>query len=180
MLKRFTIYVCTGLLMVSCYTFNKPKKPKHLISKSEMVNILIDLKLVISANGVNKKILENHGIYSEDYIYKKHNIDSLQFALSNNYYAYYVEDYDGIYAKVKDSLEALSKIYKELEAKELIEKRIKDSLNLIIKKDSISNFKIRDSIKALNRKDSVRGFKLKPKFKKGLIKPVSEKDFQPQ
>ena len=82
-----------------------------------MINIIIDLKLIASSNGSNKRILEDNGVYSDDYIYKKYHIDSLTFASNNNYYSFYINDYEAIYNKVKDSLEALNEFYKELEKK---------------------------------------------------------------
>ena len=62
MFKRFIIYLFACLLMVSCYNISKPEKPKHLLSKKEMVNIIIDLRLLASANGSNQIILTNKGI----------------------------------------------------------------------------------------------------------------------
>ena len=58
--------------MLSCYSFQKPDKPKHLISKKEMVNIILDLRLLASANGSNQKILQEKGAYSEDYVFEKY------------------------------------------------------------------------------------------------------------
>ncbi len=177
MLKRFFTYMFLGFLAVSCYTMNKPEKPKHLISKKEMVNIIIDLKLISSSNGANKKILENKNIYSDDYVYKKYDIDSATFALSNNYYAFYVKDYDEIYTKVKDSLEELSQFYTKLEETELKEKKKQDSINAVRKKDSINNLlKPKASLKEKLEKDSILNPNLKNKTKpKKLITPVSDK-----
>ena len=180
MLKRFLLYMFSGLLLVSCYTFNKPDKPKHLISKKEMINIIIDLKLLASSSGSNKKILEDHGVYSVDYIYKKYHIDSSTFASNNNYYAYYIDDYDAIYTKVSDSLNELSKFYKELEDKEFKEKIVRDSINFLRKKDSLNLLKKKDSLKLLKKDDSILGVNLKDKIKPKLIEPVSDKAAQSQ
>lgn len=94
-----------------------------------MVNILIDLKLIASVTGGDDvKVLDSNNVQSQKYIYKKYNIDSTQFAMSNNYYAFHINDYEAIYTKVKDSLEALSRFYEDLELKELKERRTKDSI----------------------------------------------------
>ena len=163
MLKKFIPYAIVLLFVVSCYKFKEPEKPKNLISKTDMVNILIDLKLIASVTSTNDiKILDSANIKSENYIYKKYHIDSTQFALSNNYYAFHLEEYDDIYKKVKDSLEALSAFYEALEQAELKEQRTKDSLNLLVNKDSI---------KDINPKTD---------SKKGLIKPVSDTDSPPE
>ena len=180
MLKRFLLHIVSGILMVSCYTFNKPDKPKHLLSKKEMVNIIMDLKLLASSNGSNRKILEDNGIYSDDYVYKKYHIDSLTFASNNAYYSYYINDYEAIYKKVKDSLEALNEFYKELDKEELREKRKQDSISALRKKDSINNLITRDSIKLQITHDSIRQLKLKGKPKPKLIEPVSDKAVQSQ
>tara|TARA_R110002167_G_scaffold6744_5_gene31825 strand:+ start:1784 stop:2326 length:543 start_codon:yes stop_codon:yes gene_type:complete len=180
MFKRISIYIGIAFMMFSCYNANKPKKPNHLINKNEMVNIIIDLKLLASANGANQKILENHGIYSANYIYKRYKTDSLTFALSNDYYAYYVDDYEEIYTKVQDSLETLNEFYKALGIQEEIEKRKKDSIEAIIKKDTLIAQKTRDSLKFLLKKDTLIGNKLKKSVKPKLIKPVLKTDLQSQ
>ena len=68
-------------------------------------------------------------------IWQKYNIDSLTFALNNNYYAFYINDYEEIYNKVKDSLTLLKTTYDELllqeEAEAKKKLKIKDSLKLI-------------------------------------------------
>ncbi|WP_100610184.1 DUF4296 domain-containing protein [Confluentibacter lentus] len=158
MLKKFIPYTIVLLFVVSCYQFKEPEKPKNLISKAEMVNILIDLKLIASVTaGDDIKVLDSNNVQSEKYIYKKYNIDSTQFALSNNYYAYHLEDYEEIYTKVKDSLEALSSFYEALELKELKDQRTKDSLQSLMDKDSIE---------AISTKTDIKG---------KLIKPISDR-----
>jgi hypothetical protein len=174
MFKQLIIYICLIFLMVSCYNNNKPQKPSHLLSKKEMINIIMDLRLLASANGSNQILLKNKGIYSEAYVYEKYKIDSLTFAQSNNYYAYYVEDYDEIYNKVKDSLDGLKKFYDEILLKEEAEIKRKDSINRIKIKDSINRLKKEDSLKLLNIKDTLIDIKLKKKVTPKLIEPVSD------
>ncbi|PKQ44909.1 DUF4296 domain-containing protein [Confluentibacter flavum] len=162
MLKKLIPYIIVLLFVVSCYKFKEPEKPKNLISKADMVNILIDLKLIASITAANDiKVLDSSNVQSEKYIYKKYNIDSIQFALSNNYYAYHLEEYEDIYTKVKDSLEALSSFYDALELKELDEQRTKDSL------------------KSLAKNDSIKEINAKEEMKRRLIKPVSDTDSLP-
>lgn len=177
-------------MATSCYQYSKPKKPKDLISKEQMINILIDIKLLTSANGKNKKILEDNSLSPESYIYKKYKIDSLRFANSNSYYAYYVEEYNDIYSQIKDSLGNLQNVLKDIEKKEEEEKEAKkrrDSIKAAKKKskDSLMPLKHRDSIKLVRdslkivskEKDSLYKIKVK-KLKEGLIKPVSDKAAQ--
>lgn len=131
-MRKIIPYIVVFLFVASCYKFKEPEKPKNLISKADMVNILIDLKIIASVTAVDDiKVLDSNNVQSQKYVYKKYNIDSTQFALSNNYYAFHLKDYEDIYTKVLDSLEALSRFYEALELKELKEKITQDSLKAI-------------------------------------------------
>lgn len=174
-LNRILTFLSIVLLATSCFQYKAPKKPKNLISKENMVNILIDAKIIGSANMKNRRIMESHGVDLSTYVFKKHNIDSLQFALSNEYYTFYIKEYTEIYEKVKDSLDALKIFYKELEEKEIAdakEKRKQDSLQVITTiKDSISNLKLNDSIKTrLTNKILLDTTSIKEKLEKVLKK----------
>ena len=164
MLKRIILYILVLVVAVSCYTTKKPKKPEQFLSKKEMINIILDLRILASANGSNQKVLQDYGIYSEEYIYQKYKIDSATFAQNNNYYAFHLEDYDEIYNKVKDSLDELKEYYDELVKEEAAVKR---------KNDSIKNLRRRDSIKNLN-KDLPEEVKYNLKSKPKLIEAVSD------
>jgi hypothetical protein len=186
-LKRFILSLSIILMVSACNTFNGPKKPKDLISKEKMVAIIIDAKLIASSNYANKKTMTDSGIDPKTYVYKRHHIDSLQFALSNNYYAYHLKDYEEIYNKVNDSLEGLKTIYKDLQAKEWKEKtkREEDSIKALSKlKDTISfeSLIVKDSILKAIKRDSLSKILLKKKFedRKGLLEPISDTDFQSQ
>tara|TARA_R110002049_G_scaffold70608_6_gene182369 strand:+ start:3617 stop:4180 length:564 start_codon:yes stop_codon:yes gene_type:complete len=184
--KRLAILAGVIFLVASCYQYKKPEKPKNLISKDKMVDILIDVKLIASANAINKKIMENNGLNPETYVFTKHNIDSLQFALSNDYYAFYSKEYEEIYTKVIDSLDELKGIYKALELKEeeaAEAKRKQDSINRINNKDSLGFIKMKDSLKVKMEKDSLTETLLKKKFEDDrgeLIAPVSDTGSQSQ
>ncbi len=174
-LQRFLIYFVIAIIGVSCNPFQGPKKPHNLISKEKMVAILIDAKLLSTASSVNKRIMQNKGVDIDNYIYAKHQIDSLQFALSNNYYAFHVKDYDDIYNKVTDSLEALKTKYKNIEAQEWKDKtkREEDSLNTVLLKqkdtleqETMPNFDVEKKIINKNTKNKV----LPDSFKKDISK----------
>ncbi|OEK09783.1 hypothetical protein A8C32_09730 [Flavivirga aquatica] len=149
------------MVMACNNQLKEPEKPKNLISKGKMVDILIDSKLIGFANSKNKKIMKEKGVNINTYVFSQHNIDSLQFALSNSYYAFHIKEYEEIYTKVADSLEKLKVEFKALEAKEWKEKtkREEDSLASLTKKDSLVNIlpenkikKIGDSIKSVSDK----------------------------
>jgi|TARA_R110000751_G_scaffold113854_3_gene213060 hypothetical protein len=115
---------------VSCYGIEKPKKPENLMSKDKMVDVLVELALVSSAKGINKRELENKGIVPDTFVYRKHKIDSTIFADSNNYYAYDIDEYSQIYKDVRDSLESLRTFYKAEEKKEdkIKQKELKETV----------------------------------------------------
>ena len=107
-MMRYWIVLFSSLFLLGACKNNKierPEKPENLISKDQMVDIIYDMSLISAAKGVNKKIIENRGINPEQYIYEKHEIDSLQFALSNEYYAYDIKTYQELYDRVKQKLE---------------------------------------------------------------------------
>ena len=176
--KQICVILLLPLMVISCYKLKNPKKPDNLISEDKMVNILIDIRLMSSATGTNKRTLDNHISDKEDYIYNKYDIDSLQFAESNAYYTYHIDTYDDIYAKVKDSLSVLKSYYQELEVKELEQKKEKDSLEALLKKDTLGVKKGKDLIDAIKINDSLtkkldlNGNDLDSQ--KGLIAPVSD------
>lgn len=148
MIKQFLIVLSVIFLVISC-GIGGPKKPKNLIPKETMVNILIDAKLMGSATHVYKQKMLEHGINLDTYVFEKYGIDSLQFASSNAYYAYNIKEYEEIYDIMTDSLERLKTVLddqKLKEEKEQLKKttdsieavRVKDSLDIIIKKDSLA------------------------------------------
>jgi len=144
-----------------------------------MVKILIDLKLLTTINGPDAQVLDSNRVDVRTFIYQKYQIDSAQFASSNSYYAFYVDDYEEIYNRVKDSLEALSKLYKAQEEQELKDKKTQDSLRLIKEKDSLK-LGIKDSLGLDIKKDSLKDIRAEIRRKKSLIKPISDTDAQPQ
>jgi len=126
------------LVVLSCNSVDKLEKPDNLISKDKMVDVLYDTFVLNSAKGTSKGILEDNGIFPENYVYEKHNIDSLQFVLSNEYYGFYVEEYETIIARVedrfkKDKEKFQAKIDREAAEKERKKdsiKKLRDSLNI--------------------------------------------------
>lgn len=143
MFKKLTVLTCLALMLNACYKYNAPKKPENLISKQKMAYILIDLRLIQSVTGNNKKVLDSNNVKPAQYVYKKYNIDSLQFALSNNYYAFHVSDYEDIYTVVNDSLQSLREKYNTLIEEEVKAKRIADSLTNL---EKIKKQKSKDSL----------------------------------
>lgn len=124
---RKVVYFIVCFLILACNNSQEPKKPKNLISKDKMVDVLIDLSIISSAKGVNKKVLENKGITPDEYVYNRHQIDSTQFSESNIYYSFFVDDYKIILERVQDSLDKLRFKFNRLAEKEENKKEEKKS-----------------------------------------------------
>jgi hypothetical protein len=143
---RYFAIILIGLTLLCCGNSDRPEKPDNVIPEEKMSDIIYDVFLLNAAKGINKRVLEQNGINPQEYIFKKYNIDSLQFAISNDYYAYDTKTYEAIMQKVKQKIE--------------IEKKKNDSLLLNEEKvkDSLREFKNRnpksDSLK-LNLKSKV-------------------------
>ena len=102
---RILFYLVISLQMYSCFENVTYEKPENLIPKDKMVEILSEFIIINSAQGNNKKVIENQIKYPVKYIYKKYSIDSAQFDESNAYYSANVEIYSSIYDSVKLRLE---------------------------------------------------------------------------
>ncbi|WP_417876396.1 DUF4296 domain-containing protein [Winogradskyella sediminis] len=153
MLKRFSIILVLGILILACNGLQRPKKPDHLISKSKMTDLLYDLYVLNAAKGVNRLTLEKNNLDPEIYILKKHNIDSAQFAESNNYYAFDTETYKEIVDEVKERLESEKEYFEAIRDKETdsIKKR-RDSISKKQKTPIEAVNIIKDSVALKNRK----------------------------
>lgn len=129
MYKNAVLIFFIGLIILSCGDKDRPPKPANLIKKEKMADILYDLYIINAAKGVNRKIIEKQSLEPEAYVLTKHNIDSSQFADSNNYYAYDTEDYQSIIETVKVRLQKEKQEYEELQKREEeAKKRKRDSL----------------------------------------------------
>ena len=121
----------------------KPKRPDNLIPEDKMVEIMYDVFLLNSAKGINKIKLEENGVLPEKYIFEKYQIDSLQFANSNNYYAYDTKTYESILNRIKDKIEVNKKEYEALTlVEEAAKEKKEDSLRAIRVKEKDSLIKL--------------------------------------
>ena len=134
------------LIFCSCGFVNDENLvPDNLISEKKMVDILYDMSLISVSKGINKRILENNGMKPKKYILKKHNIDSLQFVLSNQYYSKDLEKYLKIYEEVLNKLEINREImvdsienYKKDRAKRSQEIKLETTKNDELSKTNLS------------------------------------------
>jgi Xaa-Pro aminopeptidase len=122
---KFKWILIFAILLVSCQNVEEIKKPDSLIPEQKMVEVLTDLSILYSAKNYNKKILEETGLPLKTYLYKKHQIDSLQLAQSTEYYAKNYTQFKKIYNQVKLNLDNMKT---DLEVVQAEEKCIKDSI----------------------------------------------------
>lgn len=121
-------YIFIILLLVffgSCQNVERTKKPKDLIPEDKMVDVLTEISLVHGARSYNKQMLEQTGLNPEEYIWRKFDIDSAQFARSNRYYTQNYQQYQKIYDRVKLRLENLKIAYDSLRE---VEENRRDSI----------------------------------------------------
>jgi hypothetical protein len=152
-MKTLLKIIVIGVLISGCKNnkIDGPKKPDQLVSEEKMVEVLYDMAILSSAKGVNRKLLENKGVIPNDYVYKKHEIDSIQFAQSNAYYAHDIKKYQSIYSRVKLKLETDKSRFQiildgEKSKRDSIAKgnRKRDSLR------RLNNRRVSDSLKKIN------------------------------
>ena len=144
----FSLFGCVNNSLIE-----NPTVPVNLISQEKMADIIYDMTLISVAKGVNKSILENNGIIPEEYIFKKHLIDSTIFANNNEYYSFDLKIYQSIYDEVKiklkknkklinDSINIMRKLSGELSKKLIKERKINKILVDSIKFDSITKINL--------------------------------------
>ncbi|MFN3753074.1 DUF4296 domain-containing protein [Flavobacterium sp.] len=100
--------ILVGLLLLLFSCNDAVEKPKNLIAKDKMIDILYDISLLeaIKSQNINGGISNKN---ANAYLYKKYKIDSIQFAQSNKYYAADVEEYKKMFEEVKSRLEEQTK-----------------------------------------------------------------------
>lgn len=77
-------------------------KPKNLISKDKMEDIIYDLAILEAARTQNSSV-QNY-IKPTEFIKNKYKIDSITFAKSTQYYASDIKEYQKMYEVVKERL----------------------------------------------------------------------------
>jgi hypothetical protein len=93
-----------GLLFVFVGCNTAVEKPKKLIERDKMIDILYDISLMEAVKSQNI----NGGISSQkanEFLFKKYQIDSLQWEENNKYYASDIEEYKKMYQEVKIRIE---------------------------------------------------------------------------
>lgn len=104
---RLTCLIFFMIYFISCQDVQKPEIPTNLISQEDMVGILTDVYVSNAARNVNNKLLRNKNIKLDSVIFIKYKVDSLQFALSNDYYSSNLDIYRELLIKVQEKLKVL-------------------------------------------------------------------------
>lgn len=117
------------ICFTSCQDVQKPEMPNDLISQDKMVDILTDVYISNASRNVNHKLIKKRNLQLDSIIYKKHEVDSLQFVVSNAYYSSDLKVYKDLLSKVQGRLQTLQKekdsIYKIVYKQDSIKDRKK-------------------------------------------------------
>lgn len=127
-LKPHLFLLSLGLFFFSCQNIQYPERPKDLIPEDKMVEVLIDVHLFNAAKSVNRLPLQQTGMTPHQFIYEKHNIDSVQYEKSNAFYGANLNSYERIHNRVKDYFE-LQKT--EIDTVIERERRKQDSIKIV-------------------------------------------------
>ena len=103
--KHIVVLVLT-VFITACTSNTIYKKPKDLIPKEQMVDLLVDMYLANAAKNVKTKKLEKKINYMP-LVYEKYGIDSVRFQSSNLYYMSLIDDHEAIYKKVDARLKKM-------------------------------------------------------------------------
>ncbi|MEC7770489.1 MAG: DUF4296 domain-containing protein [Bacteroidota bacterium] len=102
-MRNTVIFLLALVLLVSCAE-KVIEEPENLIPKEKMAEILHDLAILNAAKSGARTKFRESGIDVMDFLYKKYDIDSTQFAESDLYYASIPLEYQSIYEQVEDRL----------------------------------------------------------------------------
>ena len=145
-----------GIIIVfglwNCQDVQRPEMPTNLIPEDQMVDILTEVYLVNAARNFDNRTIMENKMKLDSFVYKKFNIDSLQFVTSNAYYTSNLDTYNNLFVKVEERMSVIKKEVDSLlviHIKEQEAKRIQDSIDGV-DKDSISIIK-KDSLESIKK-----------------------------
>ncbi|WP_139853892.1 DUF4296 domain-containing protein [Aequorivita sinensis] len=137
-MKQSLILIFVVISALGCQDVNIPEKPENLIAKDKMIDILKETYLINAARSVNNKAIISKGIKIDSMIYAKYQIDSLQFAKSNAYYASDINSYMIMIQKVESELLSM-----------------REEMDSIIKLDRARRDSISERLNSANKVDSL-------------------------
>lgn len=92
-------------LLIGCKKVSV-EKPKNLIPEEKMVEIIYDMALFEAITVSQPASVQERKLEPDTFIFKKYQVDSLQFSASNKFYAADVNLYAKIFDKVSKKLES--------------------------------------------------------------------------
>ncbi len=107
---RHIFYITVFIIFFSCESKTKFKEPEDLISREQMIDLLIDLHIGVAAKNVKNKNLERDINYMV-FVFEKYKIDSIRFQKSNIYYMSNIEEYEEMFEEVEAKLKILHDQY---------------------------------------------------------------------
>ncbi len=147
------IYFIAFILLASCKN-ELVKKPVKLIDRETMVGIIYDISILDAMKENNPVYIDSFKNNTNNYIFKKHKVDSLSFSQSNAYYAADYNEYEKMYNDVKSRLEKekaeVSLLLKAKAKKELLKQKLKK------KKIADSIQKAKKNLKVKLKNDSIK------------------------
>lgn len=157
-MKKF-LYIFAVFFIISCTSNTIYEKPKNLIPKDSMINLLTDMYIASSAKNYKNLNLQKRVNYTS-LVYEKYNIDSTRFLESNIYYTSVIEEYTEMLDEVEKKLKIQQKIYTD-------SLNVKDSIRQIERKKTIEeNNKRKKELKELKNSNSKKGKETEEEFLK--------------
>jgi len=111
-MKKVLSFFVVLMLLCGCKD-TVVQKPEKLLDENQMADALYDVSIIEAMRSRNP----GENSYNRQYIYKKYNIDSVQFAQNNAYYAADISKYKKIYEKVNARIEKEKKAADSIVAK---------------------------------------------------------------
>ena len=112
-MRNIVISFFVIIYLFSCSN-KSAKKPDNLIPLKTMEQVIYDVYMLNAIKISNKKLLQNEDVSFEKEIFEKYNIDSLQFAKSNDFYAADFETYKALIERIKKRMDSNKKALEQL------------------------------------------------------------------
>ncbi|MGB5692590.1 MAG: DUF4296 domain-containing protein [Flavobacteriaceae bacterium] len=142
---KYVLLVVLGIAFFGC-SEKVIEKPENLIPKDQMTEIYYDLAIINAAKKINRSYLEEYDFETMSFVYRKYEIDSIQFVKSDIYYASIPMEYEGMYKMIEERLEEEKSVFDSEKEKK------SDSLRNIANKQ---REKLQKSGRNLKEKDSI-------------------------
>ncbi|MEO1484766.1 MAG: DUF4296 domain-containing protein [Bacteroidota bacterium] len=107
-MKQLGITLLLFLMLVGCAE-KVVEPPANVIPREKMITILYDLALLNATNTSFRNVMQKQNKQMMELLYERHNIDSLQFAESDLYYASKPLEYEYIYEQIESRLKKKQK-----------------------------------------------------------------------